>query len=150
MMLTEEMEGQLRDLLATQRLAVLATHSGEHPYCSLVAFAASPDLKRLLFATSRNTRKFANLLRHSEVALLIDNRSGREEDFHEAMAATAVGRTEEVSPDDLADARALYLARHPHLVGFINSPTCALLCVHVRTYYVVTRFQQVMEYHVQP
>lgn len=149
-MITEEMEGQLRELLATQRLAVLATQNHEQPYCSLVAFAATPDLKRLFFATSRNTRKFANLSDHSHVALLVDNRSGQDTDFHEAMAATVVGQAEEVAPEEIQEARALYLSKHPHLVDFVSSPTCALLCVTARTYYVVTRFQQVVEYHMEP
>lgn len=149
-MITDEMENQLRELLATQRLAVLATQSHEQPYCSLVAFAVTPDLRRLFFATSRNTRKYANLVSRSQVALLIDNRSGEDRDFHEAMAATAVGTAEEVAAEDVAEARTLYLSRHPHLVDFVNSPTCALLGVTVRRYYVVTHFQQVVEYHIEP
>jgi nitroimidazol reductase NimA-like FMN-containing flavoprotein (pyridoxamine 5'-phosphate oxidase superfamily) len=147
--ITEEMQRQLHELMATQTLAVLATQGGEQPYCSLIAFAASDDLKRLLFATARHTRKYANLADHSQVALLVDNRSGQEADFHEAMAATAVGQAEELPDDELPGARAIYLARHPHLVDFVGSPTCALLCVKVQTYYVVTRFQQVVEYHLE-
>ncbi len=147
-MITEEMEARLRELVATQRLAVLATYNGEHPYCSLVAFAATPDLGQLLFVTSRHTRKFANLQCHGEVALLIDDRSGDETDLRRAMAATAVGRAEEVPPDQAAEARAVYLARHPQLVDFVDAPTCALVRVQVRTYHVVTRFQQVMVYEV--
>ena len=149
-MMTAEMEAQLRELLATQSLAVLATQSGAQPYCSLVAFAATDDLNDLVFATARHTRKYANLADHSQVALLVDNRSGREADFHEAMAATAVGQAAEVVDEELADARALYLAKHPHLVDFVNSPTCAPLRVAVQTYYVVTRFQRVVEYHIEP
>jgi nitroimidazol reductase NimA-like FMN-containing flavoprotein (pyridoxamine 5'-phosphate oxidase superfamily) len=143
-----EMETQLRELLTTQRLAVLATQSGEQPHCSLVAFAVTDDLKHLLFATARDTRKYANLAGHRQVALLVDNRSGQETDFQEAMAATAVGQAEEIPEEDRGSARALYLARHPHLVDFVTSPTCALLRVKVQTYYVVTRFQTVVEYHV--
>lgn len=149
-MITAEMQLQLRALMATQRLAVLATQSDEQPYCSLVAFVASADLKHLFFATARHTRKYANLADHSRVALLVDNRSGEETDFHEAMAATVVGEAEEVAEEGLVSARALYLAKHPHLADFVDSPTCALLRVNVQTYYVVTRFQQVVEYHVGP
>ena len=149
-MITAQMHLQLRELMATQRLAVLATQSEEQPYCSLVAFVVSSDLKHLFFATARHTRKYANLADHSRVALLVDNRSGEDTDFHEAMAATAVGEAEEVQEDAFVSARALYLAKQPHLVDFVDSPTCALLCVKVQTYYVVTRFQQVVEYHVAP
>ena len=44
----------LAELLASQHLAVLATHRDGQPYCSLVGFAASPDLKGLAFATTRS------------------------------------------------------------------------------------------------
>lgn len=149
-MTTAELEELLRELLTTQPLAVLATRDHEQPYCSLVAFAATPDCKRILFATSRQTRKFANLTRCRQVAVLIDNRSGKEADFHEAMAATAVGQADEVLPHELPQARGLYVSKHPHLVEFVTSPTCALIAVAVRTYYVVTQFQHVVEYHVKP
>lgn len=149
-MITEEMEARLRELLATQRLAVLATYNGEHPYCSLVAFAATADLKQLLFATSRHTRKFAHLQSHGEVALLIDDRRGDDTDLRRAMAATAVGRAEEVPAAQAAEVRSIYLAKHPQLVDFADAPTCALVRVVVRTYHVVTRFQQVVVYEVEP
>jgi hypothetical protein len=47
------------------------------PYASLMAFAATDDLKRLLFATERNTRKYANLVSNPRAALLVDNRSNQ-------------------------------------------------------------------------
>jgi nitroimidazol reductase NimA-like FMN-containing flavoprotein (pyridoxamine 5'-phosphate oxidase superfamily) len=54
-------EAKLRELLAelfdSQRSAVLATQGGGQPYCSLMAFAATGDLRDLLFATLRATRK---------------------------------------------------------------------------------------------
>ena len=43
----------LHDLLQQQLHAVLATADEAGPYASLVAFAASPDLRQLVFATGR-------------------------------------------------------------------------------------------------
>ena len=49
------MDAQLRGLLATQRLVVLATQSGEQPYCSLVAFArGAPEPIRIEERQSRS------------------------------------------------------------------------------------------------
>ena len=143
-------EDSLRKLLTSQSLAALATHNDEGPYCSLVAFVASDDLQHLLFATSRNTRKYERLAAEGRVALLIDSRENRETDFHEATAVTVVGTVAEVSPGEREEAVQLYLARHPYLQEFVNSPTCALLKVDVRTYYLVERFQHVVEIHVTP
>ncbi|MBF0327536.1 MAG: pyridoxamine 5'-phosphate oxidase family protein [Nitrospirae bacterium] len=56
--------------------AVLATVSGNEPYTSLVAYAVTPDMKGLVFATPSATRKFRNLMKNTKVSLLIDSRSG--------------------------------------------------------------------------
>lgn len=138
----------LRELFSSQRLAVLATQGGGQPYTSLVAFAATEDLKHLLFATTRSTRKYANLSDESRVSLLVDNRSNQDSDFHKAIAVTATGSAEEVSEQERDHLVSLYLRKHPHLEEFVTSPTCALLKVRVRTYYTVSRFQNVMELHM--
>lgn len=143
-------EQMVRDLLSSQPLAVLATHGDAGPYASLVAIAATDDLRHLLFATTRATRKFANLQADARVAFLVDNRSNEEADFHEAVAATLRGRAQEVAPDERDAFLDIYLARHPHLRDFVTAPTCAFLKVEVTACYVVTRFQEVMEFHPEP
>jgi putative heme iron utilization protein len=135
-------------LLTQQTLAVLSTHHEGQPYASLVAFAASDDLKVILFATSRSTRKYANLAGDSRVAMLVDNRSHRAEDIHEAMALTAVGVAREPRDADLATWRSIYLERHPYLESFVTAPSCALIQVVVQRYLLVRRFQEVSEWMI--
>ena len=139
----------LQGLFSSQRLAILATQSGGQPYGSLVAFAASADLRHLLFATTRATRKFANLSGEPRVAMVIDSRTNREADFHEAIAATATGIVKEVGGPEREEFLKLYLSKHPSLEEFATSPTCALLRLDVDTYYVVSQFQEVMELHIK-
>ena len=139
----------LRDLFASQSLAVLATYGDGQTYGSLVAFAATDDLKSLVFATTRATRKYDNLIRHPRIALVMDNRSNQEADFHQAMAVTATGTVTEVGPSERNRLLSLYLSKHPSLKEFVTSPTCALLKVDVDTYIVVSRFQNVMELHIK-
>jgi len=139
----EELRDFLRDVFSSQRLAVLATHSRGAPYCSLVGFAATDDLKFLLFATTRSTRKFANLNLDQRVSLLIDTRANRDEDFQKAAAITATGQATEVDEPEKDNILKVYLAKHPYMEGFVSSPTCALVKVKVDTYYVVRRFQEV-------
>jgi heme iron utilization protein len=138
---------QLRELFASQRLAVLATDHGGHPYASLVAFAVSDDLRELIFATSRDTRKFANLKTNSSVSLLIDNRSNQVADFSQAIAVTILGVGEELTEAARAVSKAVYLDKHPHLKEFVTAPSCALVSVHVQSFYLVSRFQNVIQYH---
>lgn len=135
---------ELKALFASQGLAVLSTHDHGQPYCSLVAFASSDDLKSLVFATTRATRKYANIDEDSRVSMLVDNRSNRVADFHEAMAVTATGHAGEVVGPEKDSLLKLYLAKHPHLEDFVMSPTCALMRLEVVRYYVASRFQHVM------
>jgi len=136
--------------LEFQPLAVLATQAQGAPYASLVAFVASEDLKKLYFATSRSTRKYANLTADSRAALLVDSRSNAVTDFHQAKAVTAVGRIREVDDPERDGVIRRYLKKHPHLTTFVHSPTCALLGLAVNTFYLVSTFQKVMEVHMTP
>jgi hypothetical protein len=104
-------------------------------------------MKQIVFATTRSTRKYENLTADPRVSLLIDNRSNRDADIHEATAVTATGQAEELAGPDRERFLRLYLETHPYLEHFVNSPTCALLRVRVQTYYLVNRFQEVMELH---
>ena len=137
----------LRELCAGQSLAVLATDAGNGPYASLVAVAVTSDLRQLYFATLRATRKWANLAGNHHVSLLIDNRSNQVTDFSRAAAATVIGTAEELSGPELEAGLALFLGRHPHLAEFTASPNCALFRVQIVSIYLVTRFQNVMEFH---
>lgn len=138
---------QLRDLFASQRLAVLATDQGGQPYVSLVAFAVSDDLRQLLFATNRDTRKFANLKANNRVSLLIDNRSNQVADFSRAISVTLLGAGEELAEAERPLGEALYLAKHPNLEEFVTSRDCALVRVQLKSCYLVSRFQDVVEHH---
>jgi nitroimidazol reductase NimA-like FMN-containing flavoprotein (pyridoxamine 5'-phosphate oxidase superfamily) len=146
---TSQLKEFLKDLFASQRLAVLATQSKGQPYGNLVAFVATNDLKRLLFATTRATRKYANISENPRVSMVIDNRSNRENDFHQAAAVTVTGVVKEVEGLGKGPLLRLYLSKHPYLKDFVSSPTCALLRMHVETYYVVRQFQNVMELHIR-
>ena len=137
------------ELCSSQKLGVLGTHQGGQPYGSLVAFAATSDLKNFVFATTRATRKFANLRSDPRVSMLLDNRSNRVADFRKAVAATALGRAKEARGKERGNLSKIYLAKHPHLKDFVSSPTCALVKMRVEVYYLVWRFQNVLEWRVK-
>lgn len=141
---------KLQELLMSQRLAVLSTHHEGQPYTSLVAFAAPANLSPIVFATPRTTRKFHNLKKDHRVALLVDNRSNSEKDFHETTAATAIGVAQEVHEKESPELYDLYLAKHPCLEGFVRSQSCAMLQVFVHKYLIVNHFQNVFQLKVVP
>ena len=144
----QELKETIKRILDSQRLAVLATHGEVRPYGSLVAFAATEDLKSILFATTRATRKYTNLLKNTGVALVIDTRTNQTADFADAAAVTVLGDVEEISDHEEQQFANIYLDKHPTLREFVESPTTALLRVNVKTYIMVSRFQNVQELHV--
>lgn len=140
---------QIEILLFEQRLASLSTCSAEgHPYASLIAFDAASNLGTLVFATSRATRKFANLAHNARAALLVENSRNLKSDIFEAMAVTVLGTVSELTGFSQEEALTRYIAKHPHLAGFVQAPSTALLQLEVEVYYLVNRFQKVMAYHV--
>ncbi|GJQ59421.1 MAG: pyridoxamine 5'-phosphate oxidase family protein [Candidatus Scalindua sp. AMX11] len=145
-----QLKTTIKELFDTQRLAVLSTNDKDRPYSNLVAFSASEDLKTLVFATTRSTRKYSNLTTESRVSLLIDNRSNTVSDFIQAIAITATGTATEVKGEEKDHLLKHYLVKHGTLKDFVQSPTCALLKIMVDAYYVVNRFQNVQELHIKP
>ena len=147
MLSDEKLEGRLVELLGSQRFAALATQSDGQPYLSLMAFAASGDLRRLIFVTERDTRKFANLVADERTAVLVDNRSNEAVDLNAAMAVTAEGRAKELEGQARSGAVELFLREHPSLASFAGSATCAVIEVTVEIYHIVSEFQEVRILH---
>jgi len=146
----EQLYREIHELLSSQKLAVLGTQGIDgFAYASLIAFAVTEDLRAIVLATPRATRKFANICNNPRVSLLVDNRSNQEEDFHDAKAVTVMGVAEEIKAEaEGPDLTRLYLKKHPYLEDFMRSPTTAFIRVKVRRCYLVKRFQQVMELHI--
>ena len=105
------------------------------PYSNLVSFAVTQDLKDMIFATGRNTRKYRNIARNADVSLLIDNRTNRPADITQAVAVTAIG-TAVIEPDNIGRLHAIFLARHPQLEQFVNKRDTATILVHIREYII--------------
>jgi nitroimidazol reductase NimA-like FMN-containing flavoprotein (pyridoxamine 5'-phosphate oxidase superfamily) len=147
---SQRLEDHLKALFASQRFAVLATQKDGQPYTNLVAFAATEDLKHLLFVTPRATRKFANLADDAQVAMMIDNRHNKTSDLHDAMAVMAIGVAEEVVNPEREALLRLYISKHPSLETFAEAPSCALLKISVEKYDVARKFQNVTELKMIP
>ena len=150
MISNDQFRQRLAELYRSQNLATLATHNDGQPYASLVAFYAADDLKHIYFVTPKTTRKFANLNADSRVAVMVNSSTNQASDFHRAISVTAVGSAEEVEGLEKEPLLNRYLVKHPHLEDFVCSPTCALVRISVKTYYLVKNFQNVMELHLEP
>ena len=131
----------LRQIVGAQRFAVLATMSNQQPYSNLVAFAVSDDLRHIIFATSRDTQKYRNILSNNKITLLIDNRSNSQSDFTMALAITVIGIAGELTGERRDDLVQSYLNKHPSLKEFLNKPDTAIISVLV-TDFILARFDR--------
>ncbi len=135
----------IRQLLATQSLGVLATRSADYPYATLVGFAASADLHSLFFATIRDTRKFQNILGNPQVSMLIDSRKHQAQDFKDAIALTVLGTAQPEDGPHRSHNETVYLKKHPYLRDFLKDPNCVFMRLDIHRYILVSRFQEVHE-----
>ena len=128
-------EELLSEVVSTQYFAVLNTIGQGLPHSNLVSFAATDDLRSLVFVTGRNTRKYRNIQNNHNVSLLIDNRTNKPSDTSRAIAITVVGIARE-EMDNKSLFQAIFLARHPQLRHFVEAPDSAVMLVTVREYIV--------------
>lgn len=133
----------LKMLDRIERFGVLATQEEGRCYASLVAYALSSDLRTVIFATPKNTRKYRNIIKADEVALLLDNRS-QESPVTQAEAITLTGRAKPLRKGREREQLAvLYLSKHPDLKDFVESPSTALVAMRIGQAVHVGNFQTV-------
>jgi uncharacterized pyridoxamine 5'-phosphate oxidase family protein len=123
--------------VSTQYFAVLNTIGHGLPYSNLVSFAATDDLRSLVFVTGRNTRKYRNVQDNHNISLLIDNRTNKPSDTSQAIAIAAIGIARE-EIDNKSLLRDIFLARHPQLRHFVEAPDNAIMLVTIRKYIVAS------------
>ena len=140
-----ELEPILRDLLSEQRYAVLGTKGAARISLNLMALTVLDDLRTVILATERATRKYTNLRSNPWVSLLVDNRSNQAADTQAAMALTIDGLAEEVTGAEREHLAHLFVARHPQLASFAHSSTCALFRLRVERYELVRGLYDVRE-----
>ncbi len=136
---------RLRAMDARESFAVLATNEDGRPYTSLISFAVTPDLTKVIFATPRNTRKFKNIVDTKDVAVLVDDRSNKNKGFIETQAITVLGTAKPVRRGrPWLEYAGIFLKKHPELEEFINASTTALVvidvtsCIHVGNFQTIT------------
>lgn len=133
---------KIRKLFKSQLNAVLATSKKDKPYCCLVSFLVTDDLRYLIFATKRERLKYEQIATNPFVSLLIDNTMNQPDDIKEAMSVTLQGIAEDVegAKNEYAD---LLAKRHSKLKKFIKSKDTAIIKVTIEKIYVVTNFESV-------
>ena len=141
---------ELVELLGSQLVAVLSTSDKGEPYSCLVSFEVTDDLRRIVFATMRQRLKYRHMSVNPKVSLMVDNRENKASDLHQAVSVSISGTAVDSEGDVREECAALLLSRHPELEDFVSHPDCAVMCVTVSRYYVVTDFESVRILDLEP
>jgi nitroimidazol reductase NimA-like FMN-containing flavoprotein (pyridoxamine 5'-phosphate oxidase superfamily) len=123
----------MKQLVKGKNICVLATMTGNKPYCSLMAYAANEDGTEIYMATHRSSRKFRNLSENPAVSLLIDTREDAPRS--QARALTVEGTCARIADEakrQIVQTRLLSL--HPHLKDFLAHTDIEILCVTISSF----------------
>ena len=137
----------IRELCESQSFAVLATQGKGQPYTSLIGFATSDDMKYVVFATPKQTRKYSLLEEDNRVSLMVDNRAQQPDSINFISALTITGNGKILNDaEEIEKWSGLLTEKHPYLSSFVRSSSTAVILVEVYRYYYVRRFQEVFEW----
>lgn len=139
----DRLKNIIRDINSKELFGVLATSVNDVPYTNLIAFILQEDLKKLFFATPRDTKKFKNITINEKVSFHIQNTKNSLEDIGNAIGITITGKASECSKNKSEEAMTSYLLKHPQMKKFIYSLNTALISIDIERYDVVENFQNV-------
>jgi nitroimidazol reductase NimA-like FMN-containing flavoprotein (pyridoxamine 5'-phosphate oxidase superfamily) len=141
---------RMRFLNETERHAVLATALQGKPYTSIVAFALTKDMKGVLFATPKNTRKYRNIIKNNHVALLVDNRNNTDKAYMGAESVSILGTAKPVRRGKRwLELSRVFIRKHTALREFVKSPSTGLILVEAKRCIHVSQFQMISEWMVR-
>ena len=143
----KDVRKEIADLLNKESFAVLATQGQGQPYTSIMSFYSTSDLKKIVFSTAKETRKFSLLKQSNKVAILVDNRSQTPPSLNRITAVTITGKAHIIPSGAESKKWADFLVeKHPYQSSFIKAPSTAIIVVEVYRYFLVKRFQEVVEW----
>jgi nitroimidazol reductase NimA-like FMN-containing flavoprotein (pyridoxamine 5'-phosphate oxidase superfamily) len=126
----------MKNLMRSKNTCVLATVSGNEPHCSLMSYAIDEDCREIYMMTSRNTRKYENLVTNPAVSLLVDTREGAPpESRSHTKALTVRGQFEQIAGEETKRRiKERLLERHPHLQAFAGHPDTEFFLIKVKSF----------------
>jgi putative heme iron utilization protein len=132
---------EVRALLESETVGLLSTisvHRAGFPYGSLTPFAltAAGTPLLLLSGLAAHTK---NLLADPRACLFVGDRTAAEDPLAGARASL-LGRAARVPPEEVADARARYVARHPKAEAYFQLRDFALWRLEVEEARLISGF----------
>lgn len=125
----------VKEMLMANSLCVLCTVSGDLPYCSLMTYILSDDLKTVYMVTVRESRKYKNLLENSTVSLLVDNRQNLAYPSDETVSSiTFEGVLKYLAPLETEIVRTKLAESHGELKEILKNLDCIIFGIELKAF----------------
>lgn len=125
------MRKDIRDLIQSNHICVLATVSDGKPYCSLMSYIADTDSREIYMMTQRETKKYRNLAGNPSVSLLIDTRQTDSKNQTKALTITGTFQGS-IDENKKSNIRTGLLKINPDLKEFVDDPSVEIIVVQVK------------------
>ena len=130
---------KMKQMVMREKYCVLATAMDNRPHCSLMAYAAEKDCKRIYMVTHKDSDKYRNLQTNESVSLLIDTRADQKE--KSAKALTVTGRFKEINNEEtLSRVKNKLKNRHPELDIFLNDESSCIFSIEIESFLMLDGF----------
>jgi nitroimidazol reductase NimA-like FMN-containing flavoprotein (pyridoxamine 5'-phosphate oxidase superfamily) len=123
---------KMKELIRKKNICVLATVSGDKPYCSLMAYITDKSCEEIYMVTHKNTTKFKNLQNNPWVSLLVDSRETQPRSNAQALTITGVF-VPLLDEDKKQKIRENMLKSFPHMKDFIHHPESEFIRIKINS-----------------
>lgn len=140
------MKNTVASLLNQQAQCVLATRGDKELALHLMAYAISPELDEIYFASLEKTQKVKNMRANPSVTCLWDNRTGNITDHTAGLAMSGFGNAHELTGESAQSAQRLLLHRNTTLELLLSEPSVVIFSLHIDRYQWVEGYTRVLIY----
>lgn len=124
---------KLESLLRDNSLCVLCTEATGNPYCSLMTYLPSDDLGTLYLVSTRESRKFKNLLANPRVSILVDSRQYPTAGAN-IVSVTFAGLFTPLTEAEVLPIKTAFAEKHPELAEILSHPDSLVFAIKLQSY----------------
>ena len=141
-----DLYGKIYEVMTNQHFGILSTVENGIPRASIVAFTVTNNLRKILFLTKQESRKFQNIAGNPTVNIFVDVRPQTSQYISGSFGISATGIAKQIDLESAIATKELYLFCHPSLTEYFDDPSFALMSISVNKYDVTSGINEVSTY----
>ena len=130
-----KMLDKVEKILQENTLCVLCTDGEGIPYCSLMTYMPSFDLKILYMISIQESKKYKNILSNPDVSVLIDTRQRISyQSDKKIISITFEGVYQLIAQNEIESIKSRFANEHIELDEIIKSPGVAIFAIKLKSF----------------